>query len=83
MAAAGVPLRCIARVVGSSDGVYIAGDSLELVRPGQSDGEKFKFSRIFEPYATDERDGESGAAARLSGQCWLSHKQGRPLCVWV
>ena len=54
MAAAGVPLRCIARVVGSSDGVYIAGDSLELVRPGQSDGEKFKFSRIFEPYATDK-----------------------------
>ena len=47
-------LRCIARVVGSSDGVYIAGDSLELVRPGQSDGEKFKFSRIFEPYATDK-----------------------------
>ena len=52
-ASAGVALRCVARVTGSTDGVYITGNALELVRPGQADGERCRFSRIFEPFSTD------------------------------
>ena len=52
-ASAGVALRCVARVTGSTDGEYITGNTLELVRPGQAEGERCRFSRIFEPFSTD------------------------------
>ena len=37
-----------------------------------------RFHRV-EPYT----EAESADLQRLSGQCWLSHRQGRPLFMWV
>ena len=56
----GLPLRCVARVVGASDGhvdasgVFIAGNRLELVPAGQTEGERYEFSCIFDAHATDK-----------------------------
>ena len=56
-----VPARCCARVVGSADSqkldngsIFIAGNAMELVPSGKSDGEKHTFSRIFDVHASDK-----------------------------
>jgi hypothetical protein len=61
MSTAGVPARCCARVVGSADSqkldngsIFIAGNAMELVPSGKSDGEKHTFSRIFDVHASDK-----------------------------
>lgn len=55
----GVPLRCVARVTGASDGfdnsgIFIAGNALELVPAGHTEGERFTFSAIFDAHASDK-----------------------------
>ena len=55
----GVPLRCVARVNGATDGrdvsgIFIAGNRLELVPAGQTEGEQYDFSRVFDTHASDK-----------------------------
>ena len=50
----GVEMRCVARMVGQSDNLFIAGNALELVVEGSQQGEKHTFSRIFDMHASDK-----------------------------
>ena len=59
LAPTGVPLRCVARVNGATDGrdvsgIFIAGNRLELVPAGQTEGEQYDFSRVFDTHASDK-----------------------------
>jgi hypothetical protein len=74
----GVPLRCVARVSGDSDGshdasgVFIAGNRLELVPAGQTEGERYEFSCIFDAHAADKEVCESELtplASQLTSGC--------------
>ena len=70
----GVPVRSCARVVGSADiqkldngSIFIAGNAMELVPSGKSDGEKHTFSRIFDVHASDKDVYESEVLPLIGG----------------
>ena len=74
MSTGGVPVRSCARVVGSADSqkldngsVFIAGNAMELVPSGKSDGEKHTFSRIFDVHASDKDVYESEVLPLIGG----------------
>ena len=74
MSTGGVPVRSCARVVGSADSqkldngsIFIAGNAMELVPSGKSDGEKHTFSRIFDVHASDKDVYESEVLPLIGG----------------
>ena len=69
-----MPVRSCARVVGSADSqkldngsIFIAGNAMELVPSGKSDGEKHTFSRIFDVHASDKDVYESEVLPLIGG----------------